>query len=145
MTTNTEILLDLAPSGKGFMTASELIEMLPHGSGIDCAWRVEPMRDGVECFNSFHMMNENGMYDGYADFSVKIFHHRKDVFHSLHGPCAGMVQVLHRKGDLDFKVVTRGSAWRRVVAADLAEYIHECVYFALESILTKRNETIKAS
>lgn len=143
-TTSSEILFDLAPHGQGFVTESELIDMLPHGSGIDCKWRVEPFGNGVECHNSWHFMDENGYYCGYGDFSVKIFHHKKDVLNPLKGPCAGQVQVVHRKGDVDFKVICRGREWRRSVALGVADHIHESVYFALEKILTKRHETIPA-
>ncbi len=89
-------------------------------------------------------MDENGYYDGYADFTVKIFRHRKDVLNPLKGPCAGMVQVIHRKGDADFKIVTHGTAWRRKSAYGLTDCLHETVYFALETLVTKRNETIPA-
>jgi len=142
MNTNPEYILDLAPHGKGFVTEAELIEMLPHGSGIDCRWELNPIGDGVNCENSFHMMNENGYYCGYAGFTVRIFHHKKDVFNPLRGPCAGKVQVLHRKGDVDFHLVTHGTAWRRNVAYGLAEYLNDTLHFALEGILTKRHEII---
>lgn len=137
-----DLLFDLAPACSGFVTESELREMLPHGSGIDCDWRFEPMKDGIRCRNSFHFMDENGYYSGWGDFSVVLFHHKADVFNPLRGPCAGKTQVVHRRGDVDFKIVTHGSAWRRVAADGLADYIHESVYFSLEKILTKRHETI---
>ena len=61
--------------------------VLPHGSGIDCDWRV--MGTGFENYysqgkigkdnskyvyfnNSYHCMDENGYYDGYQDFSVRM-------------------------------------------------------------------------
>jgi len=143
--TTSEILLDLAPHGSGFITETELIEMLPHGSGIDCSWRIEPRADGVDCFNSFHMMDENGSYCGYAEFSVRIFHAKHDVFNPLKGPCAGQIQVVQRKGDIDFKIVCRGNAWRRNVAYGLKDYLTETVGFSLEKILTHRRETIAAA
>lgn len=54
---------------------SQLLELLPHGSGIDCKWEFEWNNDcnTVKCSNSYHCMNENGFYDGYADFSVTLY------------------------------------------------------------------------
>ncbi len=49
-----------------------LEEVLPHGSGIDCDWEIEQKGNYVYCRNSFHCMNYNGYYDGYADFTVRI-------------------------------------------------------------------------
>lgn len=48
-----------------------LLAILPHGSGIDCKWEFDWMANGkVRATNSYHCMNENGFYDGYADFSL---------------------------------------------------------------------------
>lgn len=139
---HTDLILDLAPHGKGFITESELLEMLPHGSGIDCKWRFEPIGGGVDCHNSFHLMDENGYYNGFADFTVRIFHHKKDVLNPLRGPCAGQTQVVHRKGDVDFKLITRGSKWKRNCAFGVDDYLHDTISFSLERILTKRHEII---
>lgn len=50
-----------------------LLEMLPHGSGINCDWRFWWLKNNsLVCSNSYHCMNEHGYYDGYADFSIKI-------------------------------------------------------------------------
>lgn len=141
-TISNELLFDLAPNGKGFLTEDQLTELLPHGSGIDCKWTFASIRDGIDCFNSFHMMDENGGYCGYADFRVRLFHHKKDVFNPLKGPSSGKVQVVHRKGDVDFKVMTSGNAWRRNAAYGLADDIHEQVSHALRDVLTNRRETI---
>ena len=52
--------------------ACKMIDLLPHGSGIDCDWEydVPETSNTVRLSNSFHCMNENGMYDGYADFTL---------------------------------------------------------------------------
>lgn len=48
-------------------------DLLPHGSGIDSDWIVADYSDyGINCFNSFHVMDENGMYAGWADFYIMV-------------------------------------------------------------------------
>lgn len=50
----------------------DIIESLPHGSGIDSDWSMHETKS-YYCFtNSYHAMDENGYYDGWADFTVKI-------------------------------------------------------------------------
>lgn len=51
---------------------------LPHGSGINCDWTFEWMTTAVICRNSYHCMNDNGFYEGYADFSITL-HYAEDV------------------------------------------------------------------
>ena len=49
-----------------------LQENLPHGSGIDCDWKVQILKNGtIKCFNSFTCYSD-GMIDGYQDFYVVI-------------------------------------------------------------------------
>ena len=50
------------------------IDNLPHGSGIDCEWwgNMPKSGDYVTFGNSYHCMNENGFYDGYQDFFIRI-------------------------------------------------------------------------
>ena len=51
-----------------------LTDILPHGSGIDAAWRIERKKNGsIVASSSYHGMNENGFYDGWQDFSVTIY------------------------------------------------------------------------
>ena len=49
------------------------IDMLPHGSGINCDWGGNmPQSGGYVTFsNSYHCMDENGFYDGYQDFFIR--------------------------------------------------------------------------
>lgn len=54
--------------------AVELPEALPHGSGIDANWKITGHDGYIRCDNSFHCMNENGYYDGWADFSAILRH-----------------------------------------------------------------------
>jgi hypothetical protein len=112
----------------GQVSLLELAEELPHGSGIDCQWSVYRCANGVVYFhNSYHAMNENGMYDGYYDFKVTLFRHKRDEKHALSGPFAGKVQVCWRKGDLDFKVTGIQGKYH-----DVLDSIHESVDFAWE-------------
>jgi hypothetical protein len=39
-----------------------------HGSGIDYDWHAEETRQNIRLYNSFHLMDENGMYYANADF-----------------------------------------------------------------------------
>ena len=43
-----------------------------HGSGIDCDWVIEENKRYVIMYNSIHCMDDNGMYEGFMDFSVRI-------------------------------------------------------------------------
>jgi len=47
-----------------------IAEKLPHGSGIDCDWEIEDKGNYIRCDNSYHYMNDNGMYMGYLHFYV---------------------------------------------------------------------------
>lgn len=51
---------------------TSIIESLPHGSGIDCKWEIDTNDKWIIAKNSFHCMNQDGYYVGYADFTVKI-------------------------------------------------------------------------
>jgi hypothetical protein len=60
---------------------SKIGEVLPHGSGINSDWNIMMASNTrVRCQSSFHCMDENGMYDGHADF-VFLF----DLRDALHG------------------------------------------------------------
>ena len=113
---------------KGFVTMLELAEELPHGSGIDGTWSVWVSDTcHTEFHNSYHAMNNNGMYCGWHDFKVVLFQHAKDEIHKLYGPCEGKVQVTYRKGDWDFKVV-----WLTGKLDDVGDWVHEGVSLAWE-------------
>lgn len=48
-------------------------EALPHGSGIDGTWSYGFLQDKYYTFsNSFHCMNDNGYYDGWQNFTLKV-------------------------------------------------------------------------
>ena len=54
------------------LTTEKLAEILSHGSGIDGTWYIEEMKGYFKAVNFYHCMDENGFYDGYADFSLII-------------------------------------------------------------------------
>lgn len=52
---------------------SWLLNSLPHGSGIDYDWSFEYLKNGkIQGFNSYHAMNEYGMYCHIYDFMVTL-------------------------------------------------------------------------
>jgi hypothetical protein len=48
----------------------DIVDALPHGSGIDADWQVSVTKRSIRLSNSFHAMDDNGFYDGWADFTV---------------------------------------------------------------------------
>ena len=55
------------------MNFDELKEKLPHGSGIDCDWKLEnETEDQTIVSNYWHAMDTNGYYCGYVYFEVKL-------------------------------------------------------------------------
>ena len=114
------------------ITEERLIDALPHGSGIDCNWSAETQKNGnIVASNSYHLMDDGGMYDGWQNFSVKLYRHKADKLNPLKGPCEGQVQVVHRKGDWDYSVHLTGCRVRRNSAYDLRNYLVECIGHAL--------------
>ena len=41
-----------------------------HGSGIDADWKIQETKSSIRASNSYHAMNESGMYDRWIDFTV---------------------------------------------------------------------------
>ncbi len=52
--------------------ARRIAEALPHGSGIDSDWHIEEKGNKIYAYNSYHCMDECGMYCGWQDFYVVI-------------------------------------------------------------------------
>lgn len=124
-----------------------LLDALPHGSGIDADWSIETLANGnmiASC--SYHGMSDGGYYDGWQDFSVKLFRHTADKLNPLKGPSAGKVQVIHRKGDVDFKLVFNGGLCRKNWAYGLRDDLEDNIQYCLSEakILTKRHEIVDA-
>lgn len=53
-------------------TLNQLIDLLPHGSGIDSDWKYEIGRKEIKLFNSYLFMDEFGGYDGWTEFTVSV-------------------------------------------------------------------------
>lgn len=125
-------------------TVEEILHALPHGSGIDAQWSISCDTKHRKVFNcSYHAMDENGYYDGWVDFCVIVYQHTSDKFNPLCGPCAGKTQVIHRRGDVDFRISGQFSANRRNSTFGLKDHLSETIHYALSEakILTSRNET----
>jgi hypothetical protein len=60
-----------------------LLDVLPHGSGIDSDWHFEDNGNYIKCHNSYHRMNDVGMYDGWIGFSIYIRTDRRNIFGNL--------------------------------------------------------------
>lgn len=82
---------------------ADIIDALPHGSGIDCDWVIDVTKQSIRMSNSYHCMDDNGFYCGYADFTVIIplsvrANHWQDYFKlQFHGDDS---QYLNRKHGL---------------------------------------------
>lgn len=51
---------------------ADLIDSLPHGSGINADWVIEYNTAGkVVAYNSYHVLDENGYYRIWVDFSIR--------------------------------------------------------------------------
>lgn len=57
-----------------------LFDKLPSGSGIDCKWEIDILKDRLLCVNSWHIMNDGGYYMGFIDFTVKIDTTKRDIW-----------------------------------------------------------------
>jgi hypothetical protein len=119
---------------KPIITEEKLLELLPHGSGIDYKYEFTFHKNGnITIKNAFHAMNENGYYDGIMPFIIHLYRHKQDIFNALKGPIA-------RKGDIDFSIRCNDKV--RNSFYDLKNYLLETYYHALTHILTHRNETL---
>ena len=60
---------------KHLARVKELLDELPHGSGIDGTWRadlIDTTTDLLILSCEYHHMNESGYYDGWTAFRVKV-------------------------------------------------------------------------
>jgi len=96
-----------------------MIDRLPRGSGIDCDWEQDNLKNGKVVFsNSFHCMNTDGYYDGYADFSITVDLNNVE----------------------DFRLVFHGDySQRKNRQYILREYLEELIYWCLTK--EENNET----
>ena len=56
-----------------YLGNNRLVDILPHGSGIDAKWQIDQLRNGnVVATCSYHGIDEYGYYDGWQDFKIVI-------------------------------------------------------------------------
>jgi len=86
-----------------------VLETLPHGSGIDSDWGLSEKSNPnkIILYNSYHCMNENGMYDGWIDFTVTV-----------------TPSLIH---DYDIKV-TGNFSQRNYKYSDIKDYLAQIMY-----------------
>ncbi|TAL62116.1 MAG: hypothetical protein EPN88_13945 [Bacteroidetes bacterium] len=101
--------------GNGSILSSEIeknidgyLNKLSHGSGIDGRYRTELKNDKVIIYQEFHVMNDNGFYEGWINYSVTISS-------SL---------------EMDFELLIKGNFGRKY--QDIKEYLHEIYYEDLD-------------
>jgi len=100
------------------LTDEQIIDCLPHGSGIDRSWSITRQANGnIACYNSYHGMNEHGYYDGWQDFSIRIF----PIGTSNDAPC-----------HVDFKIVFHGYRQRKQWVWGLRDYLEDSIYHCLQ-------------
>ena len=53
---------------------NDLIDQLPHGSGLDSEWALDEKSTGEKLIlhQGYHTMNENGMYDRWINFTLTV-------------------------------------------------------------------------
>lgn len=122
-----------------------IVEVLPHGSGIDASWHLEQLGSLpiVLCSNSFHAMDQNGYYCDWVDFTVKLNLESLDFDVEVNNK---QIELISKAYDIEIDNPTEEEleAWEqdnpRPYLDDLDQYIYECVehslnlYVARESI-----------
>ena len=121
-----------------------MLELLPHGSGINDKWELEvnSMYEGVRnaewieeyynlpfellCHNTFSVMNDAGYYDGHIPFSVVIpIQRRHEVY------CSGFRVVL--RGEQDSTIIE--NYWDMIL-----DYLEETIHMALNCCIEVNEE-----
>lgn len=130
---------------KPIITEEKLIDLLPHGSGIDASWEVTEHDNGnVTAKNSFHSMNDGGYYDGWMNFTVRIFRVKKNKLNKLKGPSEDKYQIVAKRGDIDFTLSCCES--RKASFYGLTDYLGELLDDCLKTVTSQlRTETINES
>jgi hypothetical protein len=120
----------------------EIKSLLPHGSGIDCIWHVNHVKDLVfDCHNSYHAMDQNGFYCGYVDFIVRIDLLTKDFDVEV---CQQDIEAI--VGGYEEYIEGDDVETNAPYLEDLGDYLHQAVshnleyYYAQESIKYLAND-----
>jgi len=89
---------------KHLQSIETAMDDIPHGSGIDCKWDFDfSDKKKIVLSNSYHAMDDCGMYDGYYDFKVVIAADRRDI-----------------DGTISFKIVGKFGKY-----SDIKDYLYE--------------------
>ena len=105
-----------------------LLNILPHGSGIDYDWRFIWHKNGnIDCLNAYHAMTECGMYWGAIPFKVKFFQHKKDVINLV----GDKAQIITLKLDIDYKIYAPNCHHASYGPQD---YLEDTIGYTLEGI-----------
>jgi len=118
-------LLEFARSypNQGYTFVKKLNELilerqLPNGAGIDCQWLITDMGKYFKCLNSFHCMNDNGYYCGYAEFTL----------------------IIPKKNPMNFNIHFNGDFSQRLnYKYNLREYLEDIFHNALLNITSDLN------
>ena len=131
--------MDIMKEITAIIEEKKLLEALPTGSGIDCEWEIIEHKNGnITAKNSFHAMDQYGYYDGYMDFSIKIFRHKEDIVKYLKGPLTGKKQFIRRKNDIDFSVSCNEN--RKKSFYGLNEYLTDTIHYSLSEAKITKNK-----
>ena len=116
-----------------------LIEILPHGSGIDYDWDIHFCENKViECYNYFHYMDSYGGYKGVTPIKVRIFQHKNTITNKLKGIFTGKVQIIAKKGDIDYSLRCNNTGYYTYGLRDSLDYTFNS---RLEPYITNNNYT----
>ena len=102
------------------LTKEKLLEILPHGAGIDATWRFEETDNKIIASNKFHLMNDNGYYIGWVPFTAEI---------DPHAP---------HKMELEIDP----SGFDEEEIGDLEDYLDETIYDSISSYIEKQLRNI---
>jgi len=102
-----------------------LLELLPHGSGINCNWEFTWYKNGsLKCSNFYHAMNEHGSYVKFIPISIKFFRHKKNEYNFFTNKTK--CQIVKKKDRLDYKIY---APRHNYYAYDLNDYLCQTVWY----------------
>ena len=105
-------------------TEKRLNDLLPHGSGFDCDWKLEYEQDDDTpiLVGAFHPMNEVGFYLDWVNFKIGVVPFKNSFDITFYRFYPG-IELLEEEIDM------------------LKEYILDTVYWRLEDALEREEET----
>jgi len=89
----------------------KIVKALPHGAGINSTWQISDKGSYLKCECSYQVMNCDGYYVGWADFSV----------------------IVPGKDPLDFRLHFHGDCAQNFNKTyQLREYLEDTIFYSLE-------------